>query len=770
MKLIDLGHDGVQAARGGPLWPDLGMPEKWLRAVELIAPGTVPHDIQVAAIKDYELLRSRRNLIISAPTNSGKSLLGYLAILSGVKRGKRAVLLEPYRALAQEKFDELSALLPKLRGILSFVPSVEITTGDYRLNGEHYTSPPPESGELVIATPERLDAIMMNPEYDSWTESVSIICVDEAHILTDRKRGPTLEGVMTRFLLLNSPPRFVLLSATIGSCDRAKEWLDPCDVAQSTVRRPRLQRHLVVIDDEENKDEVVFDLLAEILHEPDSFVILFIYRTDDAERLSLEIAKRFKSLHGENIAAAYHSKLSAAQKEIVRNSCESGITRCVVSTTALGAGVNLPATHVIIRDLTFGQDGGLPIEDIIQMIGRAGRGDREGAAYICLRRTDTWREQELIEQVKSPTLPNLESAFLEGESRNDDALESSARILLVYLARTGRETKSDLERYFVHSLAGEELSKRIDSAVRYLCEPLRVLAFERDGEVGITTLGRAVARSSLPIDVGSGFGALIRDILSADPTDSLLHGWSHFDTLLVLELLDPRESGIKKYSNYLSERIDDYLERSGTASILFQTWIRGVDGYSRAEEVIGSLGLQLKANGEYGKVCRKYAYRATFRAIVINQLSNGIRPQDVSAQWGIRRLDGVQEQWRDHLLWQAAGIGECLDIKSFYYHLKENCDASDVRINELEKIFMEMRLGVYEVLGRLKYCSPLGPLFRDLDTGKVGVGARTKEKLEESGYHEPKEIMKLNETDLCNLGIRRDIAKKLVSYFVRRGL
>ena len=64
----------------------------------------------------------------------------------------------------------------------------------------------------------------------------------------------------------------------------------------------------------------------------------------------------------------------------------------------------------------------------------------------------------------------------------------------------------------------------------------------------------------------------------------------------------------------------------------------------------------------------------------------------------------------------------------------------------------------------LRFCSPLGPLFRDLEAAKAGVGLRTKEKLEAAGIKSFAQIHKFSIDELCGLGIRSDIANKLKDY------
>ena len=88
-------------------WDSLKISREWSDLIVGLAPRTSPSEIQQICLRDYRMLESRRNLIVSAPTNSGKSLVGYLFLLDALRRGKRVLLLEPFRALAQEKYEEL---------------------------------------------------------------------------------------------------------------------------------------------------------------------------------------------------------------------------------------------------------------------------------------------------------------------------------------------------------------------------------------------------------------------------------------------------------------------------------------------------------------------------------------------------------------------------------------------------------------------------------------------------------------------------------------
>src|SRR5262245_31467662 len=195
MRHIDCGLSGCLDPAPTPTWDDLGLDVPWRQVIEVLQPGSFPRPAQVIALRQHRILSSRRNLLVAAPTNAGKSLLGTLVLLEAIRRGQRAVLLEPLRAIAREKAEELERAAPALGVLLGRSLRIHLSTGDYRLEEETFHAPPPEHGEFVIATPERFEAILRNPSHDSWLASIGAVCVDEAHLLGSSHRGATLESV-----------------------------------------------------------------------------------------------------------------------------------------------------------------------------------------------------------------------------------------------------------------------------------------------------------------------------------------------------------------------------------------------------------------------------------------------------------------------------------------------------------------------------------------------------------------------------------------------
>src|SRR5690242_20701958 len=107
MKRIDCGTSGEVLEPDTVGWQDLSLDPVWLSVTSTLVPDTRPRPVQIEALGKLGVLTNRRNLAVSAPTNSGKSLIGLLVLLEAVRKGKRAVLLEPLRAVAREKWDEL---------------------------------------------------------------------------------------------------------------------------------------------------------------------------------------------------------------------------------------------------------------------------------------------------------------------------------------------------------------------------------------------------------------------------------------------------------------------------------------------------------------------------------------------------------------------------------------------------------------------------------------------------------------------------------------
>ncbi|MEM3674334.1 MAG: DEAD/DEAH box helicase, partial [Candidatus Methanomethyliaceae archaeon] len=154
-----------------------------------------------------------KNLVLSVPTASGKTLVAELCAIKHImERQGKVLYLVPLKALASEKYEEFR-LLEDL-GI-----KVALSTGDFDT-----VDPSLAKYDLIIATNEKADSIIRHRP--QWIDKISLIVADEVHLLGEPSRGPTLEALLTALRITNPKAQFLALSATIKNAAEIAEWLD----------------------------------------------------------------------------------------------------------------------------------------------------------------------------------------------------------------------------------------------------------------------------------------------------------------------------------------------------------------------------------------------------------------------------------------------------------------------------------------------------------------------------------------------------------------
>ena len=166
-----------------------------------------------------------KNLVLSIPTASGKTLIAELALMNETNKGKKAIYLSPLRALASEKYEEMTEKYGKLA-------KIGIAIGEYDSTGADL-----KDYDILILTNEKMDALMRHgPE---WLNDLGLVVIDEVHLIQDKGRGPTLEIVTTK--LMDRNMQFLALSATIENSDEIAKWLN-AELVKSDFRPVKLSR------------------------------------------------------------------------------------------------------------------------------------------------------------------------------------------------------------------------------------------------------------------------------------------------------------------------------------------------------------------------------------------------------------------------------------------------------------------------------------------------------------------------------------------------
>jgi hypothetical protein len=407
------------------------------------------------------------------------------------------------------------------------------------------------------------------------------------------------------------------------------------------------------------------------------------------------------------------------------------------------------------------------------MMGRAGRGNKPGEAIIFLQDGREPDANQLSAQLTATTIPALRSALISSDTHGSRREPPLAETLLALLCRKPDDgfSMEAIEQFLRNSMNGEETLEGCRHTLRWLSSGDRLLAHEQDGVWKATRLGQAAIRGSLPLPMACGIASLLRDLMSVDPTDGILLHLSKLDLLLVTELLASRPMIRKTFSEKLSEQIDLYTAKEETKSIIFQKWIHGAAGFSQAQEIMGSL----QCGGEQPSKpdhCRKAAYIAMLRVIVLWQRAHGALTSDLERRWDVRDLDEIQEQWRDDRLFLLSAMIPLMDVRCFYFHLKETCEASPERIDNLKRALKQLRAMILQLMNQIGWCSPLGSLFcrmrGSLPKGKGGSPAKaTMLTLEAAGITATQMINTLNTDDYVALGIRKDLAAQIHSFATR---
>ena len=179
-------------------------------ADELACPFPFPLDsFQKHAVK---AIHNGHNVLVTAKTGSGKTLVGEYLIHHCLKKGQRVFYTTPIKSLSNQKFHDLKQMFP----------SVGIMTGDIKYRPD---------AQVVIMTTE----ILRNLLYKQGTQTASLgitsqitleglggVVFDEVHYINDRERGKVWEETM---ILLEPTIQQVLLSATIDKPELFASWL-----------------------------------------------------------------------------------------------------------------------------------------------------------------------------------------------------------------------------------------------------------------------------------------------------------------------------------------------------------------------------------------------------------------------------------------------------------------------------------------------------------------------------------------------------------------
>jgi superfamily II RNA helicase len=377
---------------------------------------------------------ARQDVLLSAPTGSGKTLVAEFAIEACVATGRRAIYTAPIKALSNQKFRDFRAQRQFDVGIM---------TGDVTLR---------PGAPVVIMTTE----IFRNSLFERGEELDDLGCIvfDEIHYMDDLERGTVWEESL---IFLPKDVQLLALSATVSNLSQFREWLEKVrgrEVALVESReRPVPLAHFLSFPGRgpQRADRVrqlpgrdeprrardgrrgrsgapsrgrpgggrasASDLLDRLEQQDQLPALFFCFSRREVEQRARENARRrllrdaerariealFDELCGRfeipsdgtldelralalSGVSFHHAGLMPLHKELVERLFTSGLLRLLFTTETFALGINMPARSVVFSSLRK-FDGvnfdRLMTREYQQMAGRAGRLglDDQGLVY-----------------------------------------------------------------------------------------------------------------------------------------------------------------------------------------------------------------------------------------------------------------------------------------------------------------------------------------------------------------------------------------------------
>ncbi|MCX7760332.1 MAG: DEAD/DEAH box helicase [Hydrogenothermaceae bacterium] len=320
------------------------------------------------------LLDEDKNVVITTPTASGKSLIYILTILEKISLNpdSRAILLFPLIALANDQYEKIYSLIKRS----SIKATVSVYTGN--TDGEDRRSIRNNPPNILITTPDML-SIGILPNHRLWSDffnGLDTVVIDELHSYRG-VLGSHVANVIRRLKRVvsfynNQKIQFILNSATIKNPVKfAQKFIDEDVVELSTsgagspIKFLRVYKNL--------PKHQITEIVVEFLKK-DISTIVFLDSRKEVELFHTRLRKYLEEKHLEkyiNLITPYRSGYTNKERREIEKKLSKGEYKVVVSTSALEMGIDIGSIDACVL---IGFPGTLSA--MWQRFGRAGRRDK----------------------------------------------------------------------------------------------------------------------------------------------------------------------------------------------------------------------------------------------------------------------------------------------------------------------------------------------------------------------------------------------------------
>ncbi len=343
--------------------------------------------LQEQAMTETGYLRGG-NLVVFAPTSSGKTFIGESAAVKVLSEQRRVVYLVPTKALAEEKFRYFSDLLSPL-GFRLVIATSERQEADEKVATGKY--------DLLIAVYEKMKSYLVR--HSQLPAQLGLIIIDELQMLGDASRGDVLDIILSKIKVSPYKPQLIGLSATLSEAHKIAEWLGaellnfhqrPVELREGVYNQEdgifyyrcfntgmegseSLTQPLKLPDCEDTTEAYIHALqylIQQLAENKKEQVLVFVPTKHWTRQLAvnlsrqsslseatalLEEIRQYEESHSRDVllstlqhSIAFHNAdLSWDLRELIEDYYDRGIIRVLFSTTTLGQGVNLTGRNVI---------------------------------------------------------------------------------------------------------------------------------------------------------------------------------------------------------------------------------------------------------------------------------------------------------------------------------------------------------------------------------------------------------------------------------------
>jgi len=325
--------------------------------------------------KTIPIILEGKNVLLLSPTATGKTEAAFLPILSMLLQlpktpGIKVLYITPLRALNRDLLERLQWWCNNLDIKLA------VRHGDTETKERTRQSKCPP--DILITTPETLQAILTGWLLRQSLQSLRWIVVDEVHELADSKRGSQLSLALERIRdLIGKDFQMVGLSATVGSPDKVARFLVGDNRPVEIIRTPVAKMvKLQVIYPKPTEEDAHF--ASKIYTHPEVGARLHIIRDymtkhksvllfTNTRSVSEVLASRFKVWDINFPISIHHGSLAKPSRIAAETGLKKGALKGLIATSSLELGIDVGHIDLVIQYMSPRQ-----VSRLIQRVGRAG--------------------------------------------------------------------------------------------------------------------------------------------------------------------------------------------------------------------------------------------------------------------------------------------------------------------------------------------------------------------------------------------------------------